>query len=49
MPVTGNKNDRSTDNMPILKLRDTDTRYTMLIKPIVVVDPTKKKLPKVNP
>ncbi|WP_342646954.1 hypothetical protein [Mucilaginibacter sp. CSA2-8R] len=49
MPVAGKKNGGSTDNMPIVKLSDTDTRYTMLIKPIDVVDPTKKEQPKVNP
>jgi hypothetical protein len=49
MPVAGNKNSGQYDNMPVAKLRDTSTRYTMLIKRIDIVDPTKKEQPQVNP
>jgi hypothetical protein len=49
MPVAGNKTERPSDNMPVIKLRDTNTRYTMLIKRIDIVDPTKKEQQQVNP
>lgn len=49
MPVAGNKAERPSDNMPVIKLRDTNTRYTMLIKRIDIVDPTKKEQQQVNP
>lgn len=40
MPVVGHA---KTDNMPIVKLGKSDTRYTMLIKRVDIVDPTKAK------
>ena len=49
MPVAGNKVERPSDNMPVIKLRDTNTRYTMLIKRIDIVGPTKKEQQQVNP
>ncbi len=49
MPVAGKKDSQRTDNMPVVKLGDTNTRYTMLIKRIDIVDLTKKEQEKVNP
>ncbi len=49
MPVAGNKNNRKYDNMPVAKVGDTSTRYTMLVKRIDIVDPTKKERQEVNP
>ncbi len=49
MPVAGNKDSRQYDNMPVAKLGDTSTRYTMLVKRIDIVDPTKQKQQEVNP
>ncbi len=49
MPVAGKKDSQRTDNMPVVKLGDTNTRYTMLVKRIDIVDPTKKEQEKVNP
>jgi hypothetical protein len=49
MPVAGNKNSRQYDNMPLAKLGDTSTRYTMLVKRIDIIDPIKKEQQEVNP
>ena len=48
MPVAGDKNDRHYNNMPVAKLGDTCTRYTVLIKHIDIVDLTKREQ-QVNP
>lgn len=49
MSVVGNKDSRQYYNMPVAKLGDTSTRYTMFVKRIDIVDPTKQKQQEVNP
>jgi hypothetical protein len=41
MPVAGTSSHKF--NMPVAKTGDPDTKYTMLVKRIAIVDPTKSK------